>query len=90
MCEYLCFLNCYLNARTFVVLTAFFIFFQFIMAELLQTERTYVKDLDVCINTYLSEFRRQCQKYQHLPKGLNDKEHTLFGNIEEIFKFHNK
>lgn len=27
------------------------------MAELLQTERAYVKDLDTCINCYLREMR---------------------------------
>ncbi|KAI1278144.1 Kalirin [Halotydeus destructor] len=61
---------------------------EFIMAELLQTERTYVKDLEVCINTYLSEFRRQCQRSE-FAKGVADKEQQLFGNIEEIYEFHN-
>lgn len=31
------------------ILTNYDYFFRFVMAELLQTERTYVKDLEVCI-----------------------------------------
>lgn len=62
---------------------------EFIMAELLQTERTYVKDLEVCLTTYLNDFRSQRQS-GHLPKGLHDKESLLFGNIEAIYEFHKK
>lgn len=62
---------------------------EFIMAELLQTERSYIKDLDVCVNTYLSEFRIRCSTGQ-APKIVQDREKVLFGNIEEIFEFHSQ
>lgn len=34
-----------------------FYLYRFIMAELLQTERAYVKDLETCITCYLREMR---------------------------------
>lgn len=58
----------------------------FILAELLHTERTYVEDLKLCIDTYLHEFRC-CNQ---LPISLVGKESQLFGNIEKIYDFHNK
>lgn len=60
---------------------------EFIMAELLQTERTYIRDLDVCIRTYLHEFRRQRSV---APKIIFEREKVLFGNIEDIYEFHNR
>ncbi len=60
---------------------------EFIMAELLGTERTYVKDLQICIEAYLYEFRRN---ESYLPFGIAGKEKNIFGNIEEIYNFHNK
>lgn len=55
------------------------------MAELLQTERTYVKDLDTCIKCFLSEMRSN----GNIPPALVGKEDTIFGNMEEIYNFHN-
>ncbi|GAB6019934.1 hypothetical protein CHUAL_001465 [Chamberlinius hualienensis] len=57
---------------------------EFIMAELLQTERTYVKDLEICIKSYLKEIR--CSS--SVPFGIQGREAVLFGNIEEIHDFH--
>ncbi|XP_008470616.2 triple functional domain protein-like [Diaphorina citri] len=57
---------------------------EFIMAELLQTERTYVKDLDTCIKVFLQESR----SHPNLPPGLVGKHDIIFGNIEEIRDFH--
>jgi len=57
------------------------------MAELLGTERTYVKDLQICIESYLYEFRRN---EAYLPLGIAGKERNIFGNIEEIYNFHNE
>lgn len=54
------------------------------MAELLQTERTYVKDLDVCIKVFLEEMRNS----NSIPPGIQGKESIVFGNIEEIRNFH--
>lgn len=57
------------------------------MAELLQTERTYVKDLDMCIKTYMAEMEKPDD---NIPSGLQKRSSTLFGNMVEIFEFHNK
>ncbi|EZA49568.1 Triple functional domain protein [Ooceraea biroi] len=58
---------------------------EFIMAELLQTERTYVKDLETCIRCFLDETR--CGK-GNVPLGLQSRESIIFSNIEEIYQFH--
>ncbi|XP_018399522.1 PREDICTED: triple functional domain protein isoform X2 [Cyphomyrmex costatus] len=58
---------------------------EFIMAELLQTERTYVKDLETCIRCFLDETR--CGK-GNVPMGLQSRETIIFSNIEEIHQFH--
>lgn len=55
------------------------------MAELLQTERTYVKDLETCIRVYLSEM-----KNSNVPLQIARKDDVIFGNIEEIYEFHHK
>lgn len=58
---------------------------EFVMAELLTTERTYVQDLETCIRVYLKGFR---DAGQNIPPGIKNKESILFGNIEEIYRFH--
>nr|XP_033331721.1 triple functional domain protein isoform X4 [Megalopta genalis] len=58
---------------------------EFIMAELLQTERTYVKDLETCIRCFLEETR--CAK-GNVPVGLQGRESIIFSNMEEIHQFH--
>ncbi|XP_038072684.1 kalirin-like [Patiria miniata] len=57
----------------------------FIMQELLQTEKAYVRDLHCCINNYLCEM---VASVVEVPQGILGKEHILFGNIEEIYSFH--
>ncbi|XP_055630894.1 triple functional domain protein [Toxorhynchites rutilus septentrionalis] len=59
---------------------------EFIMAELLQTERTYVKDLETCINVFVNELKSGV----NVPPSLLGKEHILFSNVEDIFQFHDK
>lgn len=59
---------------------------EFIMAELMQTERTYVKDLEICIKSFLYEMRSGA----NVPVGLVGKEDVLFANIEAIYTFHEK
>jgi triple functional domain protein len=59
---------------------------EFIMAELLQTERTYVKDLETCIRVFLKEM----ESGNGVPQGLIGKKDIVFGNIEEIYNFHEK
>ncbi|XP_049885181.1 kalirin isoform X2 [Pectinophora gossypiella] len=60
---------------------------EFIMAELLQTERAYVKDLETCITCYLREMRTDPAA---VPPALQGKEEIIFGNIEDIYRFHER
>jgi hypothetical protein len=55
------------------------------MAELLQTERTYVKDLETCIKCFLDETRLG---KNNVPQGLQGRELIIFSNMEEIHRFH--
>nr|XP_057937172.1 kalirin isoform X1 [Doryrhamphus excisus] len=59
---------------------------EFIMAELLQTEKTYVRDLQECLETYLWEMSRGGDE---IPPAIANKEHVIFGNMQEIYDFHN-
>ncbi|OBS63704.1 hypothetical protein A6R68_07756, partial [Neotoma lepida] len=59
---------------------------KFIMAELLQTEKAYVRDLHECLETYLWEMTSGVEE---IPPGILNKEHIIFGNIQEIYDFHN-
>ncbi|XP_058888327.1 kalirin isoform X3 [Acipenser ruthenus] len=59
---------------------------EFIMAELLQTEKTYVRDLHECLETY---FWEMTSGVEEIPPGIMNKEHVVFGNIQEIYEFHN-
>ncbi|KAF4519123.1 hypothetical protein B566_EDAN007396 [Ephemera danica] len=58
---------------------------EFIMAELLQTERSYVKDLETCVRCFLLELRANPTA---APVGIQGKEEILFGNMEDILTFH--
>ncbi|XP_021366305.1 triple functional domain protein-like isoform X1 [Mizuhopecten yessoensis] len=60
---------------------------EFIMAELLQTERTYVKDLEICIKCYQNEMMINTN---NVPLGIVGKYKIIFCNIEEIHDFHNR
>uniref|UniRef100_A0AAX7U6M0 Non-specific serine/threonine protein kinase n=1 Tax=Astatotilapia calliptera TaxID=8154 RepID=A0AAX7U6M0_ASTCA len=59
---------------------------EYIMAELLQTERVYVRDLQECIETYLWEMTSGSED---VPPGLVNKDDIVFGNIQDIYEFHN-
>ncbi|KAF6021900.1 hypothetical protein EB796_019794 [Bugula neritina] len=59
---------------------------EFIMAELLQTERAYVKDLEECVNYYLKDMKNT--PADELPAGIVGQHPVIFGNIEEIYQFH--
>ncbi|XP_046401247.1 triple functional domain protein [Ischnura elegans] len=58
---------------------------EFIMAELLQTERTYVKDLEACTRYFLEEMRNGGST---VPAPIQGKDNIIFGNMEEILEFH--
>lgn len=83
------------------------------MAELLQTEKTYVRDLQECLEVMIvpSDVLRVketcviaclclnvCQTYlwemtngvEEIPPGIANKEHIIFGNMQDIYDFHNK
>ncbi|XP_077472527.1 kalirin isoform X3 [Stigmatopora argus] len=59
---------------------------EFIMAELLQTEKTYVRDLQECLETYLCEM---INGGDEIPPVIANKELVIFGNMQEIYDFHN-
>uniref|UniRef100_A0A4W3IS77 non-specific serine/threonine protein kinase n=1 Tax=Callorhinchus milii TaxID=7868 RepID=A0A4W3IS77_CALMI len=59
---------------------------EFTMAEVLQTEKAYVRDLHECLETYLWEMTSGVEE---IPAGIVNKEHIIFGNIQEIYEFHN-
>lgn len=52
-------------------------------AELLETEKRYVRDLQFVIENYLQELSKiDC------PKQVREKREFIFSNIEDIFAFH--
>ena len=55
------------------------------MAELLETERSYVKDLESAVQCFLLPMR---QDPDQAPPALLGKEDIIFGNVEEILAFH--
>ncbi|KAK1173411.1 triple functional domain protein-like isoform X2 [Acipenser oxyrinchus oxyrinchus] len=58
---------------------------EFIMAELIQTEKAYVRDLRECVDTYLWEMTSGVEE---IPPGIVNKEHIIFGNMQDLFEFH--
>jgi triple functional domain protein len=59
---------------------------EFILAELLETERTYVKDLETAVNCFLKPMF--ANNSVGVPAALKGKENIIFGNVEEILSFH--
>ena len=57
-----------------------------LIQELVNTEKKYVEDLRDIIVGYKDEFESQ----QKCPKYLKSNSSTIFGNIEDIYHFHNK
>ncbi|XP_026121165.1 triple functional domain protein-like isoform X2 [Carassius auratus] len=58
---------------------------EFIMAELIQTEKAYVRDLRECMDTYLWEM---ASGVEEIPPGIVNKEHIIFGNMQDLLEFH--
>ncbi|XP_045249378.2 pleckstrin homology domain-containing family G member 4B isoform X1 [Macaca fascicularis] len=54
-----------------------------IMAEMIATEREYVRCLGYVIDNYFPEMERM-----DLPQGLRGKHHVIFGNLEKLHDFH--
>ena len=57
----------------------------FIMTELLETERSYVKDLESAMHCFLLPMRANPEA---VPGPLQGQEAVIFGNVEEILQFH--
>ncbi|TKR93467.1 hypothetical protein L596_007920 [Steinernema carpocapsae] len=55
------------------------------MLELIKTEQDYIEDLRRCIECYIDSFRSAGNT---VPGSLRGKEKEIFGNIEELYKFH--
>uniref|UniRef100_A0A7N8Y3W6 MCF.2 cell line derived transforming sequence-like 2 n=1 Tax=Mastacembelus armatus TaxID=205130 RepID=A0A7N8Y3W6_9TELE len=68
----------------------FFLFFcRHIMTELIETERLYVEELQSIMEGYFAELVNS--ELSHLtPPSLENKRDVLFGNLPEIYEFHNK
>ncbi|XP_076823491.1 triple functional domain protein-like isoform X2 [Clavelina lepadiformis] len=60
---------------------------KYIMTELLQTERIYVKDLEDCIKHYLSEMT---DNNPEMPAPLKGQQEVIFGNMKELLRFHSE
>uniref|UniRef100_A0A8C4EGC9 MCF.2 cell line derived transforming sequence-like 2 n=1 Tax=Dicentrarchus labrax TaxID=13489 RepID=A0A8C4EGC9_DICLA len=60
-----------------------------IMTELIETERLYVEELQSIMEGYFAELDNS--ELSHLiPPSLENKRDVLFGNLPEIYEFHNK
>uniref|UniRef100_A0A8D2ZTX9 MCF.2 cell line derived transforming sequence-like 2 n=1 Tax=Scophthalmus maximus TaxID=52904 RepID=A0A8D2ZTX9_SCOMX len=60
-----------------------------IMTELIETERLYVEELQSIIQGYFAELDNS--ELSHLtPPCLENKRDVLFGNLPEIYEFHNR
>ncbi|XP_072400076.1 puratrophin-1-like isoform X3 [Diabrotica undecimpunctata] len=55
----------------------------YIIKEMIETERDYVKSLDYVIINYIPELQRE-----DIPQALRGQRNTVFGNVEKIFEFH--
>lgn len=56
---------------------------QHILAEMLSTEREYVRSLGYVIDNYFPEMERT-----DLPQALRGKRSVVFGNLEKLYDFH--
>ncbi|NXK48149.1 MCF2L factor, partial [Chauna torquata] len=66
-----------------------FFSFSHIINELIETERVYVEELQSIIEGYASEMDNP--NLVHLiPSTLQSKKEILFGNLPEIYEFHNR
>ncbi|XP_066917707.1 kalirin-like isoform X10 [Clytia hemisphaerica] len=59
---------------------------EFIIKELIQTERAYVDDMKCCIDNFLTPMYSS----PDLPNALRGASDIIFGNIEHIHEFHSK
>ncbi|KAJ8979827.1 hypothetical protein NQ317_014958, partial [Molorchus minor] len=57
----------------------------YIIKEMIDTERDYVKSLDYIIVNYIPELQRE-----DIPQALRGQRNTVFGNVEKIYEFHSQ
>ncbi|XP_066257641.1 puratrophin-1-like isoform X1 [Euwallacea similis] len=55
----------------------------YIIREMIETERDYVRSLDYIIVNYIPELQRE-----DIPQALRGHRNTVFGNVEKIYEFH--
>ena len=60
--------------------------FSHVMRELIDTERSYVSELQSILEGYASMFNSD--RISNLPAPLQGKRDILFGNMDEIYNFH--
>ena len=61
---------------------------EFVIRELIDTERLYVSDLSVIVEGYITEMRSSDPEFK-LPEDLRDgRDKIIFGNIEAIYEWH--
>ncbi|XP_072832670.1 guanine nucleotide exchange factor DBS isoform X2 [Vicugna pacos] len=60
-----------------------------VMNELLDTERVYVEELLCVLEGYAAEMENPLMTHL-ISTGLHNKKDILFGNMEEIYHFHNR
>ncbi|KAF1517764.1 Guanine nucleotide exchange factor DBS, partial [Eudyptula minor] len=66
-----------------------FLSFSHIINELIETERVYVEELQSIIEGYASEMDNPSLVHL-IPSALQNKKEILFGNLPEIYEFHNR
>ncbi|KAI6170950.1 DH domain-containing protein [Aphelenchoides bicaudatus] len=59
-----------------------------IIEELLKTESSYISDLNAVIKYYLTPFENPANR-KEIPEGLRGQSMAIFGNIRDLFEFHN-
>lgn len=63
---------------------------QFVLKELVDTEQTYVSDLELIVDGYIKAMRDPNFEVP-MPDDLKDgKDRMVFGNLEAIYDFHKK
>lgn len=58
------------------------------MAEILQTEKIYVKDLETCLKYYYEGMEQT--PIDQIPASIRGKQDAIFLNLKEIYKFHSE
>ncbi|XP_055936058.1 guanine nucleotide exchange factor DBS-like isoform X3 [Argiope bruennichi] len=59
-----------------------------VITELIETEKTYVTELHSILNGYLKQIDNPAMR-DIVPSVLFDKKEVLFGNMEDLYLFHN-